>query len=83
VIGSGVVPVAPPGSVQGLQLVAPDIVRAHRELVDRGVEVSDVQQLGANPNPTPHPLDNVGFVFFNDPDGNGWAIQQISSRATQ
>jgi hypothetical protein len=29
----------------------------------------------------PDPLDNVGFVFFTDPDGNGWAVQQISSRA--
>ena len=32
-------------------------------------------------DPQPHPLDNVGFLFFRDPDGNGWAVQQISSRA--
>ncbi|NYH45637.1 catechol 2,3-dioxygenase-like lactoylglutathione lyase family enzyme [Micromonospora jinlongensis] len=81
VIGRGAVPDMPPGSLKGLQLVVPDIERAHAELVQRGVEVSDVQVLGANPRPTPHPLDNVGFVFFTDPDGNAWAVQQISSRA--
>ncbi|MFF0466024.1 VOC family protein [Micromonospora zamorensis] len=81
VIGKGAVPDMPPGSLRGLQLVVPDIERAHAELVERGVEVSDVQVLGASPSPTPHPLDNVGFVFFTDPDGNAWAVQQISSRA--
>ncbi|MGW5577328.1 VOC family protein [Micromonospora chokoriensis] len=81
VIGTGAVPEMPPGSLKGLQLVVPDIEQAHAELVDRGVEVSDVQVLGVNPRPVPHPLDNVGFVFFSDPDGNSWAVQQISSRA--
>jgi uncharacterized protein YndB with AHSA1/START domain/catechol 2,3-dioxygenase-like lactoylglutathione lyase family enzyme len=81
VIGTGaVVPDMPPGSLRGLQLVVPDIHKAHAQLVERGVEVTDVQVLGASPSPTPHPLDNVGFVFFTDPDGNGWAVQQISSR---
>jgi hypothetical protein len=45
------------------------------------VDVSEVQVLGESPTPVPDPLDNVGFVFFSDPDGNGWAVQQISSRA--
>ncbi|MEV6599570.1 VOC family protein [Actinoplanes sp. NPDC051346] len=81
VIGRGAVPEMPPGSLRGLQLVVPDINRAHAELVGRGVAVSDVQKLGENPSPTPDPLDNVGFLFFSDPDGNGWAVQQISSRA--
>jgi catechol 2,3-dioxygenase-like lactoylglutathione lyase family enzyme len=81
VIGKGAVPDMPPGSLKGLQLVVPDIEAAHDELLKRGVPVSDVQVLGANPNPTPHPMDNVGFVFFDDPDGNSWAVQQISSRA--
>ncbi|GAB4101855.1 VOC family protein [Micromonospora taraxaci] len=81
VIGKGAVPEMPPGSLKGLQLVVPDIEQAHAELVDRGVQVSDVQVLGVNPRPVPHPLDNVGFVFFSDPDGNSWAVQQISSRA--
>jgi catechol 2,3-dioxygenase-like lactoylglutathione lyase family enzyme len=80
VIGRGAVPEMPPGSLKGLQLVVPDIHRARRELVERGVEVSDVQKLGENPEPVPDPYDNVGFVFFQDPDGNGWAVQQISSR---
>jgi len=81
VIGKGVVPDMPPGSLKGLQLVVPDLPRARAELVERGVEVSEIQVLGANPNPTPDPLDNVGFIFFADPDGNSWGVQQISSRA--
>ena len=80
VIGKGAVPEMPPGSLKGLQLVVSDIVKAHAELVERGVEVSEVQKLGENPRPVPHELDNVGFVFFADPDGNAWAVQQISSR---
>ncbi|MBH0775298.1 VOC family protein [Nocardia bovistercoris] len=82
VIGAGAVPKMEPGSVKGLQLVVPDIKRAHEELVARGVAVTEVQVLGENPSPTPDPLDNVGFVFFEDPDGNSWAVQQISSRAS-
>jgi len=81
VIGEGVVPYMPPGSLKGLQLVVPDIEAAHAELVEQGVAVSDVQVLGQNPSEVPHPLDNVGFVFFDDPDGNSWGVQQISSRA--
>ncbi|MFD9594439.1 VOC family protein [Kitasatospora sp. NPDC059973] len=75
VVGTGVTD-APPGSVKGLQLVVPDIVKAHGELVARGVEVSPVQHFedGAR-------VDGRGgawnsFVFFNDPDGNGWAVQE-------
>ena len=81
VIGTGGVPQMPPGSLKGLQLVVPDIEAAHAELAGRGVDVSEVQVMGESPTPTPHPLDNVGFVFFSDPDGNEWAVQQISSRA--
>ena len=80
VIGEGVVPDMAPGSVQGLQLVVADIEAARAELLGRGVEVGEVQVLGESPRPQPHPLDNVGFLFFRDPDGNGWAVQQISSR---
>ena len=81
VIGEGdAVPAMEPGSLKGLQLVVPDINAARATLLERGVNVSDVQVLGANPQPMPDPLDNVGFVFFNDPDGNAWAVQQISSR---
>ena len=67
-LGTGIVDTAP-GSVRGLQLVVPDVEAARAQLVERGVEVSDVQHFpwGA-------------FVFFSDPDGNGWAVQQIAQR---
>ncbi|MEU5903256.1 VOC family protein [Micromonospora sp. NPDC047527] len=81
VIGKGLVPDMPPGSIKGLQLVVPDLQKARAELVERGVEVSEIQVMGKNPRPVPDPLDNVGFIYFTDPDGNAWAVQQISSRA--
>jgi catechol 2,3-dioxygenase-like lactoylglutathione lyase family enzyme len=80
VIGEGVLPPMPPGSLKGLQLVVNNIHKAHAELAERGVDVSDVQVIGENPRPVPDPLDNVGFVFFSDPDGNSWTVQQISDR---
>jgi catechol 2,3-dioxygenase-like lactoylglutathione lyase family enzyme len=80
VMGKGVLPDMPPGSLKGLQLVVPDIRQARAELVERGVDVSEVKVVGENPRPVADRLDNVGFVFFSDPDGNGWAVQQISSR---
>ena len=58
----------PAGSVEGLQIVIDDADAAHAELQSRGVEVSDVQDL---------PWGR--FVFFSDPDGNGWAVQAIPS----
>ncbi len=64
-IGSGLVDSAP-GSLKGLQLVVGDIEQARAELSDRGVEVSDVQDF---------PWGR--FVFFSDPDGNAWSVQQI------
>ena len=78
VIGKGAVPDMPPGSVQGLQLVVSDIHKARAQLLERGVAVSEVQVLG--PDPNVDDLNNVGFVFFSDPDGNGWAVQQITAR---
>ncbi|MEU6023246.1 VOC family protein [Micromonospora sp. NPDC048871] len=81
VIGKGAVPQMPPGSLKGLQLVVPDLHKARTQLLERGVEVSEIQVLGENPHPVPDPLDNVGFIHFADPDGNAWAVQQISSRA--
>jgi catechol 2,3-dioxygenase-like lactoylglutathione lyase family enzyme len=72
-----------PGSLQGLQLVVADLPAARAQLVERGVEVSEIQVFdGGSPRPSREgdALDNVGFVFFKDPDGNGWAVQQISSR---
>jgi catechol 2,3-dioxygenase-like lactoylglutathione lyase family enzyme len=58
-----------PGSLQGLQLVVEDIEAARAELVGRGVEVSDVQEFGWG-----------SFVFYNDPDGNGWSVQELPPR---
>jgi predicted enzyme related to lactoylglutathione lyase len=67
-LGKGIVD-TPPGSVQGLMLVVSDVAAARAELADRGVEVSDVQEFPWG-----------SFVFFSDPDGNGWAVQQIPDR---
>jgi len=67
-IGRGLVDTAP-GSAQGLQLVVTDIQAAHDELAGRGVDVSDVQSF---------PWGD--FVFFKDPDGNGWSVQAIPPR---
>jgi catechol 2,3-dioxygenase-like lactoylglutathione lyase family enzyme len=64
-IGEGVTE-AEPGSVEGLQLVVEDIEGARDELEGRGVQVSEIQDF---------PWGR--FVFFNDPDGNGWAVQQL------
>jgi catechol 2,3-dioxygenase-like lactoylglutathione lyase family enzyme len=64
-IGEGVTD-AQPGSVKGMQLVVEDIEAAHAELSGRGVDVSDVQEF---------PWGR--FVFFSDPDGNAWAVQEI------
>ncbi len=60
---------AEPGSVKGMQLVVEDADRAQAELAERGVEVSDVQEF---------PWGR--FVFFSDPDGNAWAVQQTPPR---
>ena len=67
-LGEGVVD-APPGSVKGMQLVVTDIRAAHSQLAERGVEVSDVQEFPWG-----------SFVFFSDPDGNGWAVQALPPR---
>lgn len=83
VVQKGMVDMAP-GTQQGVQLVVPDIQAAHAELARRGVEVSEIQVYdrdGLRPMRDGDALDNVGFFFFRDPDGNGWAVQQISSRA--
>ncbi|MGW2662261.1 VOC family protein [Nocardia tengchongensis] len=79
VIGEGAIPKMEPGSIKGLQLVVNDVRRAHAELVGRGVAVSDVQVL-PGPSTEGDPLNNAGFIFFDDPDGNSWAVQQISNR---
>jgi catechol 2,3-dioxygenase-like lactoylglutathione lyase family enzyme len=67
-IGRGIVE-GEPGSVRGLQMTVADIEATHAELVGRGAEVSDIQD-----------LDWGRFVFFTDPDGNKWALQQLPPR---
>jgi catechol 2,3-dioxygenase-like lactoylglutathione lyase family enzyme len=67
-IGSGLIETAP-GSTQGLQLVVGDIEAARAELLERGVEVGEIQDFPWG-----------SFVFFSDPDGNGWAVQQVQPR---
>ncbi len=68
VLGTGIVD-TPPGSVQGLHLVVPDINAARAELTDRGVDVGEVRDLGG-----------ILYVSFEDPDGNGWLLQQMPGR---
>jgi len=69
-IGSGLGVEMAPGSQKGLQLVVDDIEAAHAQLSRNGVEVSEVQDF---------PWGR--FVFFSDPDGNAWAVQQIPAWA--
>ena len=70
-----------PGSLHGVQLVVNDVRKAHQELASRGVGVSEVQYAspsGFRPATDEDDLNNSGIVFFEDPDGNGWAVQQIT-----
>ena len=67
-IGRGIVE-GEPGSVRGLQMTVADIEATHADLVARGAEVSDIQD-----------LDWGRFVYFADPDGNKWALQQLPPR---
>ncbi|MCW6006318.1 VOC family protein [Micromonospora sp. CPCC 205371] len=83
VIGKGIGDSMVPGSLKGIQLVVRDLTAARDELVERGVDVTEIQIAGPGgfrPAKDGEDLDNVGFVFFTDPDGNSWAVQQISSR---
>jgi predicted enzyme related to lactoylglutathione lyase len=64
-IGTGIVDTAP-GSVAGLQLVVSDIDAARAELVQRGIDATEVQEFAWG-----------AFVFFSDPDGNRWSVQQL------
>jgi catechol 2,3-dioxygenase-like lactoylglutathione lyase family enzyme len=70
VIGDGL-PLGEPGSTKGMQLVVEDIGAVRQALADRGVSISEVQQLG------PEGAPGSRFAFFADPDGNGWSLQEI------
>lgn len=70
VIGEGL-PLGEPGTARGAQLVVDDVDAARAELAERGVPVSEVVQFG------PPGVVGSRFVFFDDPDGNGWSVQEI------
>jgi len=70
-IGTGLGEMAP-GSVDGLQLVVDDIEAAHAELSGREIEVGEIQD-----------FDWGSFLFFSDPDGNRWAVQQVQPRGAE
>jgi catechol 2,3-dioxygenase-like lactoylglutathione lyase family enzyme len=82
--GTGVTPAAP-GSAKGLFLVVSDIVAARAELVDRGVKVSEVFHRagpGKPPisGPNPERRSYSSFATFDDPDGNTWVLQEVTTR---
>ena len=71
------------GSLQGLHLVVRDIVAAREQLVSRDVAVSEPFHFGANgqtPGLHPDRSDYGSFLTFEDPDGNGWLVQEVPSR---
>ncbi|MGI5489313.1 VOC family protein [Microtetraspora malaysiensis] len=68
--GVGVID-TPPGSVKALHLVVKDIHAARALLVERGVDIAEVEDLSAPGKPT------VSYAAFSDPDGNGWTLQQL------
>lgn len=81
-----------PGSVQGLQLVVPDIADARARLIDQGVDVTDVfHDIGGVfyhhspayeiPGPDPDRRAYGSFARFTDPDRNGWVLQEVATRA--
>jgi catechol 2,3-dioxygenase-like lactoylglutathione lyase family enzyme len=77
-IGKGITDAAP-GSYKGTHLVVTDIEAARAELVERGVEVSDIRHMGQDgwqPGPDPNHTDYASFADFADPDGNTWILQE-------
>jgi len=70
----------PPGILEGLQLVVPDIVVARAQLVERGVETSSVQHMDDGVWVEGRGGEWNSFVFFNDPDSNGWVLQERPAR---
>ncbi|MFD9697881.1 VOC family protein [Lentzea sp. NPDC059081] len=73
VMGKGIVK-GEPGTLKGVQLVVSDLEKARTQLLERGVEVGEIVRMNE--------ADGGSFVFFDDPDGNSWAVQEIKARAT-
>jgi catechol 2,3-dioxygenase-like lactoylglutathione lyase family enzyme len=80
-IGKGITP-AEPGSFQGSELAVYDIDAARKDLISRGIEVSEVFHLDGGPVPGPDPEGRsyMTFASFSDPDGNAWQLQEIKER---
>jgi catechol 2,3-dioxygenase-like lactoylglutathione lyase family enzyme len=70
----------PAGMMEGLQIVVSDIEAARAELVERGVEAGPVQHVDGGNWVEGKGGDWNSFVFFSDPDGNGWVLQERSAR---
>ena len=70
-----------PGSLKGLQLVVSDVDAARAQLLERGVDVSAVRHVEEGVFVDGHGGDWNSFVFFDDPDGNSWAVQQKPASA--
>jgi len=90
IFGTGVTD-TPPGSVRGLQLTVFDIEEARAALIDSGIDASEIfhdatgvfHHAGTKdrlPGPHPERADYSSFVSFDDPDGNGWILQEIKTR---
>lgn len=82
VFGTGI-PQAEPGSYRGMHLVVNDIEAARAELIERGVDVSELFHFGKEgqtPGVHPERSDYGSYLSFGDPDGNGWLVQEVRSR---
>ncbi|HYU03062.1 MAG TPA: VOC family protein [Jatrophihabitantaceae bacterium] len=78
--GTGLMDGTQPGTYRGMHLVVADIVAARAQLIERGVQVSDVRHMidGAwHSGPDPNRSDYMSFADFSDPDGNGWVLQEV------
>jgi catechol 2,3-dioxygenase-like lactoylglutathione lyase family enzyme len=73
VLGKGIVK-GEPGTLKGVQLVVSDLEKARAQLIERGVDVGEIVRMNEQ--------DGGSFIFFDDPDGNSWAVQEIKARAT-
>ena len=74
---------AEPGSAQRLELVVSDIDAAREDLISRGVEVSELfhrDESGLVPGPDPQRRSYLTYASFNDPDGNGWLLEEVTER---
>jgi catechol 2,3-dioxygenase-like lactoylglutathione lyase family enzyme len=81
--GTGM-PQSEPGSYVSTYLVVSDIEAAHRDLRERGIEISDLfhwTEQGQTPGVDPKRGDFGSYATFADPDGNGWLLQEVPSRA--